>query len=292
MFMRAANSNSDDPLKNKVPQEVALELNSAKNKSLPLTALTDCLVDADTAVSAQFGRGRRNALGASALVQFCAICALLIWPLFATGSRLIAKSANVSPPYGGMPHANRARTTPQFPRPQPRGEYFPTPPQIQVPTSFHRRNSTDADDLQSFGLRQSDTNGTNDNTAGASGPGFLNILGAKSNTPPPPTPATTALTPRSPVKVSEGVVLASLIHRVEPIYPFIAKETRTEGVVELRAIIARNGSIQQLQIVSGNPVLALAAMEAVRQWRFRPTLLNGEPIEVDTFFTVKFHLGQ
>ena len=63
-------------------------------------------------------------------------------------------------------------------------------------------------------------------------------------------------------------------------------------MVELRAIIARDGSIQQVQIVSGNPVLAHAAMEAVRQWRFRPTLLNGEPVEVDTFFNVIFHLVQ
>ncbi len=86
--------------------------------------------------------------------------------------------------------------------------------------------------------------------------------------------------------------MALLTHRVEPIYPLIARQARVEGTVQLRAIIARDGSVEHLEVLSGHPLLVHAASEAVRQWRFRPTLLNGEAVEVDTYITVVFHLSQ
>ena len=82
-----------------------------------------------------------------------------------------------------------------------------------------------------------------------------------------------------------------LIHRVEPVYPPIAKQTHTEGTVQLHAIIARDGSIASLEALSGHPLLIRAAREAVSQWRYRPTLLGGEPVEVETYITVIFRLG-
>jgi protein TonB len=78
---------------------------------------------------------------------------------------------------------------------------------------------------------------------------------------------------------------ALLINRVEPIYPAIAKLSRTSGAVVLNAVIAADGTIQKLRVVTGSPLLAGAAVAAVREWRYRPTLLNGQPVEVETLIT-------
>jgi periplasmic protein TonB len=83
----------------------------------------------------------------------------------------------------------------------------------------------------------------------------------------------------------------NLIHRVEPNYPSIAKQARIQGSVLLRATIGRDGSIENLHLLSGHSMLAQAAMEAVRQWRYRPYFLNGEPVEVETQVTVNFVLS-
>jgi protein TonB len=98
--------------------------------------------------------------------------------------------------------------------------------------------------------------------------------------------------PRKPISVSQGVQLALLTHRVEPIYPAFARQTHREGTVELRATISTDGTVKDLQVLSGDPVLAFAARDAVAQWRFRPTLLNGVAVEVITFVTVNFHIPQ
>ena len=81
---------------------------------------------------------------------------------------------------------------------------------------------------------------------------------------------------------------AMLIRRVEPVYPVLARQTHREGRVELRAIIGTDGSIQSLQIVASDPLFDRSAQEAVSQWRYKPTVLNGKPVEIDTFITVVY----
>ena len=83
---------------------------------------------------------------------------------------------------------------------------------------------------------------------------------------------------------------AMLKHRVEPVYPTLAKQIHKEGRVELRAIIGTDGTIRSLQIVSGDPIFFISAREAVEQWRYKPTVLNGKPVEIDTFITVIYNL--
>jgi protein TonB len=92
------------------------------------------------------------------------------------------------------------------------------------------------------------------------------------------------------VRVSPGVIKGLLIHRVEPIYPPLAQQARIQGAVVLSAIIDKDGNVQRLQIVSGHPLLAPAAIAAVKQWRYKPFLLNGQPLEVETTVTVNFHV--
>jgi protein TonB len=83
-----------------------------------------------------------------------------------------------------------------------------------------------------------------------------------------------------------NIAPAMLIHRVEPVYPTLMRQIHREGRVELRAIIATDGGIVSLQVVGGDWGFYQSALEAVRQWRYRPTILNGQAVEVDTFITV------
>jgi periplasmic protein TonB len=93
------------------------------------------------------------------------------------------------------------------------------------------------------------------------------------------------------VRISQGITKGLLIHRVEPPYPTLARQARVQGEVVLKAIISTNGEIQDLQLVSGHPMLVPAAIAAVREWRYKPYLLNGQPVEVETTITVIFQLS-
>lgn len=86
--------------------------------------------------------------------------------------------------------------------------------------------------------------------------------------------------------------MAKLIRKVTPRYPPIAIAARISGVVRLIGIIGKDGTIRNVQLVSGHPLLARAAMEAVAQWIYKPTLLNGKPVEVVAPIEVSFTLGQ
>jgi protein TonB len=93
------------------------------------------------------------------------------------------------------------------------------------------------------------------------------------------------------VRVSSGVSTGLLIRKVPPAYPPLARQARIQGVVVLQAQISKEGNIQNLQLISGHPMLAPAAIEAVKQWKYKPYLLNGEPVEVDTQVQVNFTLA-
>ena len=105
--------------------------------------------------------------------------------------------------------------------------------------------------------------------------------------PPPPIPQ-----PHPEIiRVGGQVAAAKLISQPKPVYPMLAIKTRTQGTVRLEAVINRDGAIENLTVVSGHPLLIPAALEAVRQWRYQPTLLNGVPVEIITTVDVNFTLG-
>jgi protein TonB len=93
------------------------------------------------------------------------------------------------------------------------------------------------------------------------------------------------------IRMSQGVTRGSLIHKVEPAYPPIARAARIQGEVILTAVISKTGEIENLALVSGHPMLVPAARAAIEQWRYRPFLLNGEPVEVETTITLTFELS-
>jgi protein TonB len=127
---------------------------------------------------------------------------------------------------------------------------------------------------------------TNGGVDGGTGGGILNgIIGSGGSGPPPPPKAA------SRIRVGGNVQAAALVNKVTPQYPPIAKTAHVAGTVILHAIIAKDGSIQELQYMSGPPLLMKSAMDAVKEWRYKPTMLNGEPVEVDTTISVVFSLG-
>jgi periplasmic protein TonB len=93
------------------------------------------------------------------------------------------------------------------------------------------------------------------------------------------------------VRVSAGVTNGLLIKRIQPPYPPLARQARIQGTVVLQAEISKTGDIQNLRLISGHPMLAPAAIEAVKQWKYKPYLLNGEPVEVETTVQVNFTLA-
>jgi len=103
--------------------------------------------------------------------------------------------------------------------------------------------------------------------------------------PPAPKPAQTHL-----LKISSWAE-GGVIHKVQPLYPPLARQARIQGAVELRAIIGKTGMIENLNVLGGHAMLVKAAVDAVRQWRYRPHMLNGEPVEVETEITVNFVLS-
>jgi protein TonB len=92
--------------------------------------------------------------------------------------------------------------------------------------------------------------------------------------------------------MSEGVMEAALIYKVQPQYPAAARLMHLQGTVRLRAIIGKDGSVSELEVLGGNPILVQAAVAAVSEWRYRPTRLNNETVEVVTYITVNFVLDQ
>lgn len=291
--MRVANSGPAAP-----KSSVSAQQTEKSQENFGLSALTSCLVDADGNTTAVAGRARRKALGVSALIQFCTLTAILIVPLFATGSRLILRPTNFVPlpPYGGAPRQAPANTQRQIAPTIIRdaGHRFEYHPQVQAPTQrpIPTQQNVDGDltNGPSLGRNLVGLSGSGNGPIGAPNilTGFNEGFG-----PQPPRPEPTPVpTPRKPLAVSQGVQLALLTHRVEPIYPNFARQAHREGTVELRATIATDGAVRDVQVLSGDPVLAQAAREAVTQWQFRPTMLNGIAVEVITFVTVKFHIDQ
>jgi periplasmic protein TonB len=112
------------------------------------------------------------------------------------------------------------------------------------------------------------------------------VIGGVGAAPPPPKPA------QQRIRQGGQVQAAKLTNKVQPMYPPLARQTRISGTVRLHAIIAKNGSVEQLEVISGHPLLVQAALDAVRQWKYQPTTLNGESVEVDTTIDVIFSLNQ
>ena len=195
---------------------------------------------------------------------------LVVLPLLSTGVIPVSARISLVAPLG------RPDVAPQTPR-GPTGEGIHGP-RTSVVTLLNNNVHT-----LPFGNRQT-TDDSNPEPVGYGQPnGVPNLPFGGAHAPPE------LERPKSkPPVVISHLSEAQLLNKVDPVYPRIAVLTGTQGEVKLHAIIARDGSIESLSVISGHPMLAGAAVDAVKQWRYRPYFLNGEPVEVETFITVNF----
>jgi protein TonB len=211
----------------------------------------------------------------SAIVQLAILGVLILIPLIYTEAlpkELISMFliAPAPPPPPPPPAAIVKTVRPRFIQPQ----RMVAPTVIPKKVEIIKDEAPDVGAAGGFGV------------AGGVAGGVLGGIISSGGPPPPPKPPT-------PTRITIGgnVQQAKAIERTQPQYPAIAKAAHVQGTVVLHAIIAKDGTVQQLQLMSGPPLLVNAAMEAVRSWRYQPTLLNGEPVEVDTTIQVVFSLG-
>jgi periplasmic protein TonB len=163
-----------------------------------------------------------------------------------------------------------------------------TPKSIAIPAPVHiRRDAAPPPVATTGGV----VGGLSGGVVGGVPGGVLNgMLSGPHSIPLPPKPSEPA--PAKRIRVASRVAEANLIHDVPPQYPPEAGRERIEGTVVLLAVISTDGSVQDVQVVSGLPILAQAAIAAVRQWRYKPYLINGEPVEVDSRITINFTLSR
>jgi protein TonB len=103
-------------------------------------------------------------------------------------------------------------------------------------------------------------------------------------------PVSTPVGPKEVIRVSQGVTQGLLLKRVQPVYPQAAMQMRVQGAVQLQAVIGKTGSVSNIKLLSGDPVLGKAAIQAVSQWKYKPYYLDGEPVDIQTQVTVNFKL--
>ncbi|MGH9724374.1 MAG: energy transducer TonB [Candidatus Acidiferrales bacterium] len=248
-----------------------------------LGSLSQCLVESDAEAIDRARRLRRKALALSIILEATLVAALLLWPLLVPAAIPGHYMVTPLPPYHGSASAHKSEQVAarqSAPRNLTPANTKPLWQPRQIPSSAKQI----ADAPEDFANSRADFS----NLMPGSGPGVYIGGGGETETrviqiPPPPAK------PRArPQFVSEGVMAAALVRRVQPEYPDAARVMHLSGEVRLRAIIATDGSVRELTLLSGNPLLAHSAMAAVREWRYRPTLLNGEAVAVETYITVNF----
>ena len=240
-----------------------------------LGSLGGCLVEGDPAERRRERRLRRRALVLSILIQTVVLAALILLPLFGKTEHLALAVATPIPPYAPYPGSSPDSGVQHPHRQPPRACPFCVRP--IVPRTTVTRDPEPSEEAPDGAIQ-----GAGPGIPGAP-VGWIPIPDPRPPVPPRPAEPHVA---RPTVLRMTHLDRALLIYRVDPIYPALAKQIHKEGRVELHASIATDGSIQSLEVVGGDPMFFPSALEAVRQWRYRPTILNGQPIEIDTHITV------
>jgi protein TonB len=250
-----------------------------------LGSLAECLMESDAGALVRARRLRRKALVLSIAFEAALIAAMLVWPLITPGVLSRQYVFTPAPPYHG---GTNERPAPTHGGPRPITDHTPVLQNILqqppvIPPHVQTSVGDEAPVIETGGDGRVGIPGAPDGGVDISGGTGTN------STPIIPPPAEVRHT-SAPIRRTEGYMEASLTHRVQPLYPVIAKTSHISGIVRLRAIIATNGSVRQLEVLSGNPILAQSAVAAVHEWRYRPTRLDGNDVEVETFITVNFVL--
>jgi protein TonB len=239
------------------------------------------LVDGDAVTKVRDRRRRREALGISFIIESVVLALLIVAPLMTSVAQPHSTTTSSMPlAFGGSHTTAEARhPTSTFHR---SGKFRAHPFTFTMNPTAHRPARQVEEDVA-----------PPISGASSSPPGGSMITDFRATDAPvqPPKEIKKSDEKRA-VKISETVQQAQLVSRIEPRYPPLALQTRKEGTVLLHAIISREGRITAIEVASGSPWFVQAALDAVREWRYRPTYLNGEPVEVETSITVIFRLSQ
>ena len=255
---------------------------SPKGLEENLGSLRSCLVEGDTEQRSRERRVRRRSLLISVVVQAVVLALLVLVPLFGKSAHIALAITTPIPPYGpsGHPHGDRRPHNSGTTSSNSRFHYDVSRP-ISQPTPAGESSSA------------SNLNGDPMGNLIDQGPACSGCvdIGGRNSGPRPPQPPATETPARPAILHFTHLDPAMLIRRVEPAYPPLAIQIHREGRVELRAIIAADGTIRSLEIVSGDPIFYQSALDAVRQWRYKPTILNGQTVEIDTHITVIYKMS-
>jgi len=227
-------------------------------------------------------RRPRNPSAAIGSLAFLSVLllALIIIPLFRTDP--LPKSETLTMLYLQPPSAARSNAT-KLQSPKLASTYTPT--SIAIPTPVHKAEVAPPPPLGTTGGVVAEIPGGV--VGGFPGGVFSEMLTSASSVPV----LAKSPVPVKRVRIASRVAEANLIHDVAPQYPPEAGRARIEGTVVLMAVIGRDGAVKDVRIESGLPILAQAAIDAVRQWRYKPYMIEGEPVEVDSRITINFTLA-
>jgi protein TonB len=215
-------------------------------------------------------------------IEAVAVALLVLVPLLGSVAMPAAKSMVINIPFGS-PKAQPAVATHPHPATAPAATEASL--RLRVPTEIHR--GVEPEPPSAAPEAALARIGTGTPTGDSDIAAILNLPTTYTAAPPPPPrPAPEHVR----IRVSQ-MESGALIHQVQPVYPAPARITRVQGTVQLAAVIGRDGAIKDLRVLSGHPMLVTAAVDAVRQWRYRPYILNGQPVEVETQISVNFSLG-
>jgi TonB family protein len=245
-----------------------------------LGSLKTCLVEGDPDQERRASQGKRRAVLVSIVVPLLVLAALVVFPLLSKGEHITFERTPISPySLRGSPDRPRPEAHPNAPRP---ACHFCAPVSPIHPTTTHDPTGSAIDPRDGDPpIVGGDPNGSPD------GDPFV-----PSTNGPGPIIEDHSRDDRRTHRIFKGhIEPALLIQRVEPMYPRIGITLRHETHVELHAIISTDGSIQSLEVLSGDPLFYNSALDAVRQWRYRPTYRNSQPVEVDTHITVIYMLN-
>ena len=217
-------------------------------------------------------------LGLSIVVHLGFITGAIVAPLFATDELPVPpRISEFIRVVGDMPEPPPARRAPVPQRPSPAAAPLQAPEAVTPEVPREPAPIADFDLGVDGGLDPVGPFTPGDPAGGAL-------------TPPPPPPPPIATPPPAPVRVGGAIRAPQKIRDVAPRYPVIAQQSKVQGFVILEAVISEDGAVESLRVLRSQPLLDAAALEAVRQWRFTPTLLNGQPVPVVMTVTVNFSL--
>jgi protein TonB len=231
-----------------------------------------CLVEGDGEQNARERKIKRRAIVVSIVLQSTALAVFVIAPLFAKTAELTERIVVPVPPYRNSPAPRQATQPSTGTTHIVRCLYCFEPRSIPPMVPTLEREDVQGPPEISGSIANSTSNGS--------------PYGVPIGDSRPQPPRAEEVTHEKKRIHESHIDPALLTRRIEPVFPSLARQTRRSGRVELHALIGTDGSVQELQVVSGDPLFVNSALEAVRQWHYKPTYLNGQPVEIDTFITV------